>query len=94
MLLGVGLVAFPAHGSSRIQRGAAIAPVPLGGGCNACHTVPSYASGGNPFLGEPKQINTQCYLAGGALFGPFRSPNLTPDAEGLPAGRTLDQFRS
>ena len=23
------------------------------GGCNDCHTVPSYAEGGNPFLGQP-----------------------------------------
>ena len=26
------------------------------GGCNDCHTVPSYAPGGNPFLGEPELI--------------------------------------
>lgn len=61
--------------------------------CNNCHTFPSYAPGGNPFLGEPEQINTQCYLAGGALFGPFRSRNITPDEEGLPAGRTLEEFK-
>jgi hypothetical protein len=27
------------------------------GGCNDCHTVPSYAAGGNPFLGEPEVIS-------------------------------------
>ena len=59
------------------------------GGCNDCHTVPSYAPGGNPFLGEPEQINAPCYLAGGAAFGPFISRNLTR----VPAIRTLEQFK-
>ena len=63
------------------------------GGCNDCHTVPSYAAGGNPFAGEPEQINTPCYLAGGGVFGPFVSRNITPRANGLPAGRTLEQFK-
>jgi hypothetical protein len=63
------------------------------GGCNDCHTVPSSAAGGNPFLGQPEQINQPCYLAGGAAFGPFVSRNITPRANGLPAGRTLDQFK-
>ena len=63
------------------------------GGCNDCHTVPSYAPGGNPFFGQPEQIETRCYLAGGALFGPFVSRNITPRANGLPAGRTLEQFK-
>ncbi len=63
------------------------------GGCNDCHTVPSYAVGGNPFLGEPEVINAPCYLAGGAAFGPFVSRNITPRANGLPAGRTLDEFK-
>jgi hypothetical protein len=63
------------------------------GGCNDCHTVPSYAPGGNPFLGQPEQIEARCYLAGGAPFGPFVSRNITPRANGLPAGRTLEQFK-
>ncbi len=62
------------------------------GGCNDCHTVPSYAPGGDPFAGEPEAINAPCYLAGGAPFGPFVSRNITP-RDGLPAGRTLDQFK-
>jgi hypothetical protein len=62
------------------------------GGCNDCHTVPSYALGGNPFSGQPEEINAPCYLAGGAEFGPFRSRNLTP-RNGLPAGRTLAEFK-
>ena len=63
------------------------------GGCNDCHTVPSYAAGGNPFLGQPELVNAPCYLAGGAVFGPFVSRNITPRANGLPAGRTLDEFK-
>jgi hypothetical protein len=63
------------------------------GGCNDCHTIPSYAAGGNPFLGEPEVINGPCYLAGGAAFGPFISRNITPRANGLPANRTLEQFK-
>ena len=43
------------------------------GGCNDCHTVPSYAPGGNPLQHQPKLINATCYLAGGAVFGPFVS---------------------
>ena len=62
------------------------------GGCNDCHTNPSYAEGGDPFLGQPEQINVPCYLSGGMDFGPFRSRNLTPDQHGLPAGLTLEEF--
>lgn len=62
------------------------------GGCNDCHTNPSYAAGGDPFLGQPEQINAEAYLAGGQQFGPFTSRNLTPNASGLPAGLTREQF--
>jgi hypothetical protein len=62
------------------------------GGCNDCHTVPSYAEGGNPFLGQPTVVNANGYLAGGAEFGPFTSRNLTPCQDGKPAGLTLDEF--
>jgi hypothetical protein len=61
-------------------------------GCNDCHTNPSYAPGGNPFLGEPERVNTAGFLAGGQQFGPFTSANITPDALGRPAGLTLNQF--
>jgi hypothetical protein len=64
------------------------------GGCNDCHTSPSYAAGGNPFLGQPKQINASHYLAGGQTFGPFTSRNITPAANGLPAGLTFAQFET
>jgi len=62
-------------------------------GCNDCHTCPSYSAGHNPYLGQPKPwINGTNYLAGGVPFGPFTSANITPDANGLPAGLTLQQF--
>jgi hypothetical protein len=69
------------------------------GGCNDCHTAPPYADGGNPFLGEPEEINTARYLAGGTPFGPPGDPNtpvsrnLTPQANGRPGGVTFEQFR-
>jgi len=62
------------------------------GACLDCHTNPPYRPGGDPYQGQPKQINTEHYLAGGKALGPFISSNLTPDADGLPNGRTLDQF--
>src|SRR5437868_5084073 len=65
------------------------------GGCNDCHTHPSYLPGHNPFLGQPELINTAQYLVGGRTFppSPFVSANITPDASGKPAGLTFDQFR-
>jgi len=62
------------------------------GGCNDCHTNPSYLAGGDPFAGEAEQINVTCYLSGGADFGIVRSRNLTPNSHGLPAGLTLEEF--
>src|SRR4051794_32444258 len=35
------------------------------GGCNDCHTNPSYKAGGDPHLGQPAVINAEHYLAGG-----------------------------
>jgi len=64
------------------------------GGCNDCHTNPPYAMGGNPYLGEPKQINTNGYLKGGMSFGPFVSRNIRPNpVTGLPANLTFNQFQ-
>jgi hypothetical protein len=64
------------------------------GGCNDCHTNPSFAEGGDPFEGQPKRINEAGYLAGGRAFGPFTSRNLTPDpSNGAPGGLTYVQFR-
>lgn len=63
------------------------------GGCNDCHTYPSYAPGGDPFFGQVEQINTDQYLTGGRQFGPFTSRNLTPDSDtGLPAELTFQEF--
>ncbi len=68
------------------------------GDCNGCHSGPSgeYADGGDPFLGQPKKINQEAYLAGGTeLFGPFFIPrNLTPDKSGRPeGGASFEEFR-
>lgn len=62
------------------------------GGCNDCHTRPAFAPGGDPYLGQPEVINAAQYLTGGRQFGPFTSPNLRPNAKGLPAGLRLWQF--
>jgi len=66
------------------------------GGCNDCHTHPSFLPGGNPYLGQPEAINVAQFMSGGRTYppSPFVSPNITPDASGKPAGLTLDQFRS
>ena len=62
------------------------------GGCNDCHTAPPYTS--DPHNGDPEKINVDGYLAGGQFFGPFESPNLTPDLDkGLPGGLTFKQFK-
>ena len=63
------------------------------GGCNDCHTAPSYTSDPQAFLGAPKQVNVACYLAGGQEFGPFVSRDITPWENGKPAGLTFDQFK-
>ena len=33
--------------------------------CNGCHSIQEYATGGDPFLGQPKQIDATNYLRGG-----------------------------
>ncbi len=64
------------------------------GGCSDCHSNPSFVTGGNPYLGEPKHVNSARYLAGGQGFGPgVVSSNITPDSNGRPAGLTLAQFK-
>jgi hypothetical protein len=69
------------------------------GDCNACHSsfAPDYVTRGNPYLGQPEQIDQARYLIGGRQFGPVgvgpRSRNLTPDpVMGLPAGYTFEEF--
>ena len=88
------------HGKNRSLVGLGSYIVNAQGACNDCHTwnptIPpagsSYAKDGNPFAGQPKKIDQTIYLAGGRQFGPFTSANLTPDANGKPAGLTLEQF--
>jgi hypothetical protein len=63
------------------------------GGCNDCHTHPSFVEGGNPHLGQTAIVNVEQYLTGGAQFGPFTSPNITPDENGRPAGLTFEEFK-
>lgn len=60
--------------------------------CSGCHTQPAFAPGGDPYFGQPEQTNFEDYLAGGRMFGPFRARNITPRANGLPGGLTLDEF--
>jgi hypothetical protein len=63
------------------------------GACNDCHTYPSYLPEGDPYQGQPTQINAAQYLTGGRQFGPFTSRNLTPNpVTGLPANLTFEQF--
>lgn len=64
------------------------------GGCNDCHTHPSFADGGDPYRGQPTIVNSEQYLTGGRQFGPFTSANLTPDEFGRPARLTLPLFIS
>jgi hypothetical protein len=80
------------HGKNRALVGLGSYIVNGQSGCNECHTYPSYAPGGDPFQGQPEKINTAQYLAGGRIFGPFVSANITSDASGKPAGLTLQEF--
>jgi hypothetical protein len=68
------------------------------GGCNDCHNNGmQYLLGGNPFLGQPKQIDLDGFLRGGAVVFGVTAPNLLPElgtTPPLPAGRTYQQFVS
>jgi hypothetical protein len=61
-------------------------------GCIDCHSHPTYAPGGDPFLGQPEVVNATEYLSGGRQFGPITAANITPDYAGKPAGLTRQQF--
>jgi hypothetical protein len=72
------------------------------GGCNDCHTRPSYEPGHDPYgppFGPPGRgdgkVNATNYLAGGVLFDPpgVTSANLTPD-DGKPEGHTFKEFEA
>jgi hypothetical protein len=73
--------------------------------CNGCHSAgpqTQFLQGGNPYMGQPEQVNTATYLGGGRDFGAFPTPvstlhiysrNLTPDHTGLPiGGDTFETF--
>lgn len=80
------------RGKNRFLVGLGSYLVNAGGGCNDCHTHPSFAPGGDPFKGETEMINTSQFLAGGRQFGPITSANITPDEHGRPAGLTFEEF--
>lgn len=88
VLRGLQIAPVPLNmaGKSRAMVGYGSYLVNALGGCNDCHTNPSYAPGGDPFTGAAKKVNTAGYLAGGVAFGPFTSRNITPDATGEVAG--------
>src|SRR5206468_4163503 len=72
------------------------------GGCNDCHTCPSYAPGHNPYGppfgplgGGDGKVNSANYLAGGVPFFPpdVYSANITPNpTTGQPEGHTFKEF--
>ena len=90
------------HGKNKALVGLGSYIVNAQGVCNNCHTHPAYVpdkpgmpgSGGNPFLNEPEQINIEQYMAGGRTFamGTITADNITPDADGKPAGFTFKEF--
>jgi len=63
------------------------------GGCNDCHTNPSYKADGDPFMGKTKILNSAGYMAGGVAFGPFTSRNITPSVDG-PVTGSLANFKT
>jgi mono/diheme cytochrome c family protein len=81
---------YDAKDSATVARGSYL--VNALGGCVSCHTMPTFEPGGDPFKGETEKLNAKNYLAGGKCFGPIRSPNITPDAKGLPGGLTAAEF--
>jgi len=90
--LAIAPVHLDLHGKNRALVGLGSYIVNAVSECNDCHTRPHYLAGGNPFNGEDEQPNMLNHLTGGNQFGPFTSVNLTPDANGLPAGLTLPAF--
>ncbi len=73
--------------------------------CNDCHSAgpqTQYLPGGNPYFGQPANVNPATYLGGGRDFGTLAptpgapdlvSRNLTPDKTGRPeGGRSFSEF--
>ena len=96
--LGIAPVSLDLRGKNPELVGLGSYIVNAQGGCNDCHNNGTqYLPGGNPFLGQPKQVNAAGYLRGGAVvFGvtaPPILPELSPGTKPpLPAGRTYPQF--
>jgi hypothetical protein len=92
-----GLAIAPVHlnlkGKNRALVGLGSYIVNAQSGCANCHSCPTYASGHNPFRGQPKQMNAATYLAGGVPFGPFTSRNITPDEDTGKLELTFAQFK-
>jgi mono/diheme cytochrome c family protein len=81
------------NGANKEQVGLGSYLLNSAGNCNDCHSAQWFAAGGNPFLGQPEQIDQATYLTGGRSFGPTISRNLRPEiGTGLPAGLTSEQF--
>ena len=80
-------------GKSRAAVGYGSYLINVVGTCNGCHAVKEYAEGGDPFKGEPAQVDTTAYLRGGVNFGSAISASIRPEpANGLPGGLTYNQF--
>jgi hypothetical protein len=97
--LAIAPVPLDLQGKNRALVGLGSYLVNAQGDCAACHTdvAPAFVPGGNPYLGEPEQIDPARYLIGGRQFGAPgvgpRSRDLTPNIEtGLPAGYTFEEF--
>lgn len=97
--LAISPVPLDLQGKNRALVGIGSYLVNAQGDCAACHTdaASPFLPGGNPYLGQPEQIDPTRYLIGGRQFGPPgigpRSRNLTPDpVTGLPAGYTFEEF--
>jgi len=85
-------------GKNRILVGLGSYYVNAQGGCADCHSCPTYKVGHNPFppINGDGKLDPAHYLAGGTPFElpgeTVRSANLTPDAQGKPAGLDFDEF--
>ena len=92
-VLGMAFINAAGAQQAQAERGKYLVSI---AGCNDCHTHPNWATGGNPYLAQPEQINTAQYLSGGRVFtipaGVFTSANITPDENDRPAGLTLAGF--
>ena len=101
LVVGAGLIfgmtqtsAESDNGQSEIQRGLSIAPVPLALKENKRSLVglgSYYVNGVSDCVGC--HSGATGHLGGGNQVGPVFSRNLTPNAAGLPAGLTFDEFK-